>query len=59
MGAGKDSKPQRPRPDDDAETKNAFDLWLKRGLHALYDDIANEPVPEDLLKLIEDDRSKS
>ncbi len=36
----------------------AFDLWLKRGLHQIYDDVANEPIPEDLLKLIEDDRKK-
>ena len=34
----------------------AFDLWLKRGLHQLFDDVANEPIPEELLKLIEEDR---
>jgi hypothetical protein len=36
----------------------AFDLWLQRSLHAMYDDIAREPIPEELLKLIEQDRSK-
>ncbi|WP_281417436.1 NepR family anti-sigma factor [Plastoroseomonas hellenica] len=36
----------------------AFDLWLRRGLHAMYDDVAREPVPEELLKLIEQDRQK-
>jgi hypothetical protein len=35
-----------------------FDLWLERGLHTLFDDIANEPVPEALLKIIEQDRGK-
>ena len=37
---------------------DAFDLWLQRGLHALFDDIANEPVPDALLKIIEAERPK-
>ncbi|PHK95136.1 hypothetical protein CR162_10360 [Pseudoroseomonas rhizosphaerae] len=37
----------------------AFDLWLQRGLHAMYDDIAKEPIPEELLRLIEQDRDQS
>lgn len=36
----------------------AFDLWLQRGLHQLYDQVAREPLPEELLRLIEDDRSR-
>lgn len=36
----------------------AFDLWLKRGLHQMFDDVASEPIPEELLKLIENDRPK-
>ena len=36
----------------------AFDIWLQRSLHQLYDDIAREPIPDDLLKLIEEDREK-
>ena len=43
------SGPAKPEP---------FDLWLKRGLHQIYDDVANEPIPDDLRKLIEDDRKK-
>jgi len=31
-------------------------MWLERGLHAMYDDIAKEPVPPELLALIERDR---
>lgn len=35
-----------------------FDLWLKQGLHQIYDGVANEPIPDELRKLIEDDRNK-
>jgi hypothetical protein len=38
--------------------EKAFDTWLKQGLHKLFDDIASEPVPESLLKMIEEDRKK-
>ena len=37
---------------------DAFDLWLQRGLHELFDDVANEPVPEALLRIIEAGRQK-
>lgn len=36
----------------------AFDVWLTRGLHQLFDDIAREPVPDELLRLIEEDKQK-
>lgn len=45
--------PKRKRKGD-----NAFDLWLQRGLHQMFDDVASEPVPDDLLRLIEDDRGQ-
>jgi hypothetical protein len=35
-----------------------FELWLRRGLHKAFDAIAGEPVPEDLLRLIEEDRAE-
>jgi hypothetical protein len=38
--------------------ERAFDLWLKNGLHRLYDDVAGEPVPEELLRMIQEDRKK-
>lgn len=38
--------------------EDAFDLWLRRGLHQLYDDVANEAIPVELLRLIERDRQK-
>ena len=34
----------------------AFDLWLERGLHAMYDDVAKEPIPPELLALINQDK---
>ncbi len=36
----------------------AFDVWLQRGLHELYDNVAREPIPDELLRLIEADRKK-
>ncbi len=36
----------------------AFDLWLRRGLHQMYGEVASEPIPDELLKLIEEDRTK-
>lgn len=36
----------------------AFDMWLQRGLHAMYDGVAKEPIPEELLRLIEQDRAQ-
>ena len=35
----------------------AFEVWLNRGLHELYDAVAREPVPQALLDLIEQDRA--
>ena len=49
-----DAKPGKAAPAGDT----AFDLWLNRGLHQLFDDVANEPVPEELLRLIQEDRKK-
>lgn len=36
----------------------AFDLWLQRGLHQLFENVAKEPIPEELLRLIENARLK-
>ncbi|GAN69039.1 hypothetical protein AA0473_2225 [Acetobacter orleanensis NRIC 0473] len=55
MGNIMDKKPQE-RPETTSD--QAFDLWLKRGLHQLFDDVANEPIPEELLRLIEEDRGE-
>ena len=55
---------KRPKPRKTSGEKppskpsTAFDLWLQRGLHDMYDDVAKEAIPEELLKLIENDRKK-
>ena len=59
--------PRKPGPPEDNEKKRAkaakkttaFDIWLDRGLHQLYDGVTQEPVPPELLRLIEEDLSKS
>lgn len=56
----KQRKPKRPTEpaDKDKPGTDAFNIWLNRGLHQLYDDVAQEPIPSELLRLIEEDRSK-
>ena len=38
-----------------ASGERPFDMWLQKQLHAMYDEIASEPLPKDLLSLIERD----
>jgi hypothetical protein len=38
--------------------EDAFGLWLWRTLHEALDPVAAEPVPEDILRLIEEDRAE-
>ena len=54
---------KQPKAQNEKEKKGdakpePFDLWLKRGLNQIYDDVTSEPIPEDLLRLIEEDRKK-
>lgn len=42
---------------EDGGVDRAFDIWLQRGLHQLYDSVSKEPLPEELLRLIEEDRA--
>jgi len=59
-----DDKPQKGRAGESARgkvkasTERPFDLWLQKQLHAMYDEIASEPLPRDLLSLIESDAEK-
>lgn len=48
----------KPRNDFETEDKSPFDLWLDRGLHRLFDEVAQEPIPEELLRLIDSNRDK-
>lgn len=50
-------RPARRPVRAEGENPEAFDIWLQRGLHQLYDSVAKEPIPDELLKLIEQDLS--
>lgn len=39
-------------------TDAAFDNWLNRGLHQIFDDVMNEPIPPELLKLLHSEKNK-
>ena len=59
-----DDKSKKDRVDETARTRmkasneRPFDVWLQKQLHAMYDEIASEPLPHDLLGLIERDAEK-
>lgn len=42
-----------PRP-----TESAFDVFLDRGLHTMFDSIKDEPIPEELLRIIQEHRKE-
>ena len=44
---------RRPSPSRSRREERPFDTWVDRQLHAMYDDIAREPLPADLVSLIE------
>src|SRR5262245_15670579 len=61
-----DNKPQKDRAAAEAArkaqlkppTERPFDMWLEKQLHAMYDEIAAEPLPDELIGLIERDAAK-
>jgi len=46
-----------PEKTTDKES-DAFEIWLRECLRQAFDDVAAEPVPDDLLRLIEEDRAE-
>ncbi len=50
------------KPDPSANkskpTDAAFDNWLNRGLHQIFDEVMNEPIPPELLKILQNDQKK-
>jgi hypothetical protein len=56
LEAGRAAKAARPKPKGN---DRPFDMWLHKQLHAMYDEIASEPLPEDLLNLIDKDAGKA
>jgi hypothetical protein len=55
---GRGGEPNRPRAKA-ASAERPFDMWLQKQLHAMYDEIAGEPLPSDLLGLIDSDAAKT
>lgn len=53
---GRAVKTARPSPKGN---DRPFDMWLHKQLHAMYDEIASEPLPDDLLNLIDKDAATS
>lgn len=49
--------PGRKMAKKSSPSDSAFDKWLNRGLHELFDDVMKEPVPADMLKLLNADKS--
>ncbi len=61
--ATNDDKPEGGRAGEPARSKprsndRPFDMWLHKQLHAMYDEIASEPLPDDLLNLIDSDAAR-
>jgi hypothetical protein len=42
-----------------SSAERPFDMWLQKQLHAMYDEIASEPLPNDLINLIDHDAAKA
>jgi len=59
-----DNKPPKNKAGEATRAKSRapderpFDMWLHKQLHAMYDEITSEPLPDDLLNLIDRDADK-
>jgi hypothetical protein len=53
-----DKERKRTAPDWPGKGEDPFDLWLRRSLRGAFDSTLEEPVPEEVLRLIEEDRSE-
>lgn len=51
--------PAKPARRPAASPEAAFDVWLERGLHAMFDQVTQEPIPAELLELIEKHRREN
>jgi hypothetical protein len=38
---------------DEAMVERGFDRWLNRQLHRIYDPVLGEPVPDEMLRLLD------
>ena len=53
-----DKEPKRTAAEWLQKEEDPFDLWLRRSLHEAFDQAMAEPVPEEVLRLIEEDRAE-
>ena len=53
-----DEKPKRTAAEWLGEAADPFDLWLQRSLREAFDPALGEAVPEEILRLIEEDRAE-
>lgn len=49
--------PGRKSVQKSSPSDSAFDKWLNRGLHELFDDVMKEAVPPEMLKLLKPDKT--
>lgn len=57
--ADKQDKQDKQRaPAKGSRPATAFDLWLQRELQDMFTDVSNEPLPDELLRLIDESKSK-
>ncbi len=54
--AGPNSVGRGPKPKPAID--QAFNTWVDRSLHEMFDEVAREPIPDELLKLIRDHEEK-
>lgn len=48
----------RTAPEPEAPEARAFELWLRHSLQRLHGAVLEEPLPAELLRIIEDDRAR-
>lgn len=53
-----DKPPAGGPADGAAAEEQPFDRWLRKQLHAIYDEVVNEPLPADLVRLIDQDADR-
>lgn len=58
-GGAKPGRVDVARQRGKAPAERPFDMWLQKQLHAMYDEIASEPLPTDLLNMIDHDAAKA
>ncbi len=56
--ADREDKPPKPGSSSSRKAETAFDVWLRRGLHQLFDEVTREPIPPEILRMLEDDSNK-